>query len=586
MSEALTVNTAGIGATPGAGNINLGDKIRYTDYAPSKPAPAPKAAESAKAASALPSVPMPERPNVSGNDPLQQEYRWLQARRNEYEKLAGSKPELPQNNPFKALTSLGTLIGVFGSLFTRQPLISGLNALTASHKAMQENDLNTYLLKQKEWDMYNKYIMDVESRQIETFKGIQSQYNTDVQSAQKSAELYITANHYKALEGLSAERNAIERQSMLFNAVQMQANKLDRLYDAHQQLTEKQYTDSMNTILQRVAPEYRDKAIEILNQSYNNAKTASASAYTEGRIGGYLTANNVVASLQAAGIPLQGNLDTLSATAGIGGNLTDKAALGAGVLDTNVQPNAARAEAQTEIRTLLASKDGQKQAGQLFEGANAIARGMQLMERLNDPDIKTGEIDTALQKMAAWWNRNIGEKFKGKETIEDAEAGAFLNDALAATGLSVADKNAVMLKDMMFEVLAAERAGYGSGRFPVTLFNTYTPLLNPTRTSKQAWADIMRRRYGNIFQGITATNKLKDQVIVGAASEIGLKDFSFLSRLKRAGEPETTAAPKTSPNTAISMPQNPTAQNLVKDQVYNTAKGPARWNGSNFEVVE
>lgn len=549
MSEALTVNTAGIVAAPGAGDINLGDKIRYTDYAPSKPAPAPKAAESAKAASAIPSVPMPERPNVSGNDPLQQEYRWLQARRNEYEKLAGSKPELPQNNPFKALTSLGTLVGVFGSLFTRQPLISGLNALTASHKAMQENDLNTYLLKQKEWDMYNKYIMDVESRQIETFKGIQSQYNTDVQSAQKSAELYITANHYKALEGLSAERNDIERQSMLFNAVQMQANKLDRLYDAHQQLTEKQYTDSMNTILQRVAPEYRDKAIEILNQSYNNAKAASASAYAGGRIGGYLTANNVVASLQAAGIPLQGNLDTLSTTAGIGGNLTDKAALGAGVLDTNVQPNAARAEAQTEIRTLLASKDGQKYAGQLFEGANAIARGMQLMERLNDPDIKTGEIDTALQKISAWWGRNIGleKAFKNPEGVSDAEAGVFLNKALAVTELSAADKNAVMLKDMMFEVLAAERAAYGSSRFPVTLFTAYTPLLDPTRSSKQAWADIMGRRYGSIFQTIPATNKLKNQVIVGAASEIGLTDFSFLPRLKRAWELEKTAAPKTSP---------------------------------------
>jgi hypothetical protein len=89
---------------------------------------------------------------------------------NELHKGDTPEPKFSQADPLKGFASLGGVIGVFGSLLSKQPLVSALNASASAMGALKQGNVEEYANKVKEWSMHRDYVMQVEGN-------ISKQYN-------------------------------------------------------------------------------------------------------------------------------------------------------------------------------------------------------------------------------------------------------------------------------------------------------------------------------------------------------------------------------------------------------------------------
>jgi len=77
-----------------------------------------------------------------------------------------------------------------------------------------------------------------------------------------------------------------------------------------------------------------------------------------------------------------------------------------------------------------------------------------------------------------------------------------------------------------------------------------------------------------------AANKYK-----AIASQYGLKPENITIGTEFIPTDPNGGSPPTDSTNAASLPPKPSASNLVKGTIYNTARGPAKWNGLQFETV-
>lgn len=84
------------------------------------------------------------------------------------------EPRFSQADPMKGFASLGGVIGVFGSLLSKQPLVSALNASSSAMEALKQGNVEEYANKVKEWSLHRDYVMSVE-------QNIARQYNAILQ---------------------------------------------------------------------------------------------------------------------------------------------------------------------------------------------------------------------------------------------------------------------------------------------------------------------------------------------------------------------------------------------------------------------
>jgi hypothetical protein len=59
--------------------------------------------------------------------------------------------KMPENDPVKSFGSIASVIGIMGSLLTKQPLTSALNASTAAMNAYRKNDVDAYQSAYEAW---------------------------------------------------------------------------------------------------------------------------------------------------------------------------------------------------------------------------------------------------------------------------------------------------------------------------------------------------------------------------------------------------------------------------------------------------
>ena len=72
------------------------------------------------------------------------------------------QPKFEQSDPLKGFASLGGIIGVFGSLLSKQPLVAALNASASAMEALKQGNVEEYARKLKDWSAHRDYVMQVE----------------------------------------------------------------------------------------------------------------------------------------------------------------------------------------------------------------------------------------------------------------------------------------------------------------------------------------------------------------------------------------------------------------------------------------
>lgn len=159
------------------------------------PAPPPESAPTMLAG--------PQNADQFGQELHQRTEQYIQ-QLNELHKGDTPEPKFAQADPLKGFASLGGLIGVFGSLLSKQPLVSALNASASAMEALKKGNVEEYAAKVKEWSMHRDYVMQVEGNISKQYNAIfaDKKLNYQEQAAERRALLAQTnANAHLALAG-------------------------------------------------------------------------------------------------------------------------------------------------------------------------------------------------------------------------------------------------------------------------------------------------------------------------------------------------------------------------------------------------
>jgi hypothetical protein len=203
-------------------------------------------------------APLAPQSAVPMEDNLQQElhhnYSRLEDEIKQLRANAPQKPEIPKEDPLKAIGSVGAILGVFGSLMTRQPLISGLNALTAGMQSLKKNDFDEYALKMQEYDKYMQFVANTEKVQAESFKNILKQVNDNYNQGMKALELKLKTDYQQQSLALRSDAEKLR-------FADMQTRREEVLERYNQAENDRAYTQISNLALMIPDPQVRAQAV-------------------------------------------------------------------------------------------------------------------------------------------------------------------------------------------------------------------------------------------------------------------------------------------------------------------------------------
>jgi len=101
-------------------------------------------------------------------------------------------PAQPEDNPTARFGSAASVLAIFGSLLTRAPLTSALNASASAMNAIKKNDWDTYNASYQTWKTQTDNAMKLHQMQMEAYNSALSKIGIDINSAR--AELTASAS--------------------------------------------------------------------------------------------------------------------------------------------------------------------------------------------------------------------------------------------------------------------------------------------------------------------------------------------------------------------------------------------------------
>ena len=141
---------------------------------------------------------------------------------------------------------------------------------------------------------------------------------------------------------------------------------------------------------------------------------------------------------------------------------------------------------------------------------NTIYNTERLMEEAKDPDIKFGEIGRAGTLFGSFISRNL----RSSDTLNSpSDINNVIEKSAEEAGMDANDKNVVFYKKALFNAMNLEREARGGSILPQGIFERLTPLLDPTKTTKEAFIGILEDRNRKVRQDIGLTNKQLDTAL-------------------------------------------------------------------------
>jgi len=189
----------------------------------------------------------------------------------------GQMPKRTPDDPMQAFSSVGAMIGVFGSLLTKRPLTAALSSIAAAQKAQHAGNLEEYQSKVAEWEMHNKYI-----------NSIQNAISTNVKNIMENNK--TTWNEKLAMLKLEVANNAanshmfMQNEQMTMRWAQMQMSLGEFMQRQQSQQSEHNST-LFTSLLARFDPKDYPRFIEGFGNLPPNATQSDVLAIFTGKPG-------------------------------------------------------------------------------------------------------------------------------------------------------------------------------------------------------------------------------------------------------------------------------------------------------------
>ena len=214
-----------------------------------------------------------------------------------------------------------------------------------------------------------------------------------------------------------------------------------------------------------------------------------------------------------------------------------------------------------------AAKTDAKAAKDIVDKVTSVKNTMDLVQKAKDPDIKFGEIGRIGENISSALKRNLGSD---SSELSPGAVNQSINEAAKEAGLDPNDKNIVFYKEAIFTALELERQARGGSILPVAVMKTLTPLLDPRTTTREQYIEILTRRANDVARSSGLTPDQLNKA-VGRVPTFNLGGGA--------------AAPAAAAGGEVPLPMPKSASEAVVGKVYQTPRGPARWNGTAFESI-
>ena len=136
----------------------------------------------------------------------------------------GGRPNKPEENPLHQFGSLASMLGIFGSMFTRKAAVNGLNASSAAMNAARNHDAEAYDNAYKAWqDGIKDQIEGVKLDRDALHDGL-DMLSTDHALGLAQIKAYAAANNWPAAAML-AEAGQVEELAKLAKSLETASGK-------------------------------------------------------------------------------------------------------------------------------------------------------------------------------------------------------------------------------------------------------------------------------------------------------------------------------------------------------------------------
>ena len=102
--------------------------------------------------------------------------------------------QMPENDPVKSFGSIASIIGIMGSLLTKQPLTSALNASTAAMNAYRKNDVEAYQSAYEAWKTNTDFAFKRANWENERYRAAMEHYHNNQSQALAEARTLAAVN--------------------------------------------------------------------------------------------------------------------------------------------------------------------------------------------------------------------------------------------------------------------------------------------------------------------------------------------------------------------------------------------------------
>ena len=189
----------------------------------------------------------------------------------------GQMPKRTPDDPMQAFSSVGAMIGVFGSLLTKRPLTAALSSIAAAQKAQHAGNLEEYRSKVAEWEMHNKYINSIQNAISTNVKNIMENNKTTWNEKMAMLKLEVANN-------AANSRMFMQNEQMTMRWAQMQMSLGEFMQRQQSQQSEHNST-TFTSLLARFDPKDYPGFIERYQQLPPNATQSDVLAIFTGKPG-------------------------------------------------------------------------------------------------------------------------------------------------------------------------------------------------------------------------------------------------------------------------------------------------------------
>jgi hypothetical protein len=147
---------------------------------------------------------------------------------------APERPDIKEQDPMKAMGSVGSLIAILGSLRTRAPATAALNSAAAAMKAYHQGDMEGYQLERQKWQDQMEKALRNNQEEMQQYMAVLQKNNFDMHKAQAELSTLSAQFQDNNMQSAQAAGDVQAQYTMMKGRLQTQ-EKYAELFTRHQE---------------------------------------------------------------------------------------------------------------------------------------------------------------------------------------------------------------------------------------------------------------------------------------------------------------------------------------------------------------